>query len=442
MRFALHWQILIGMIAGTLLGLALNAWGTTVDALITSAPWLSAIASGIVGVNAFIGDAFLRGLRFIAVPIVLFSLVVGASSLSDLRRMSRIGGRTIGLYLCTTAVAISTGLVLASVLRPGSRIPEAMREQLAAAGAAEAGGKLAGAEAPDVLATFLNIIPLNPFESLAEGQMLQIVFAALVVGLALGNLPKERAEPVIRAAEGLNDAFILVVEVLMRFAPIAVFALMAKVMAELGLDVLSALVAYAFAVLLGLAIMMFVVYPGILRAFTGYPLVPFFRAIAPAQLLGFSSSSSAATLPVTMDCVENGLGVSEEVTSFVVPLGATLNMDGTALYQGVAALFIVQMYGIDITFADQLTIVLTATLASIGTAGVPGVGIIMLVIVLQSIAIPPEVMQGGIAILLGIDRLLDMARTACNITGDCMVASVVGHFEGDLTPPRVPPSVR
>ena len=220
-------------------------------------------------------------------------------------------------------------------------------------------------------------------------------------------------------------------------APIAVFCLIARVMANMGLEVLGALLVYSLTVIAGLAVMTFIVYPAVLWTFAKVPPQRFFSAIAPAQLLAFSSSSSSATLPVTMECMEDRLGASEEVTSFVVPLGATINMDGTALYQGVAALFIAQLYGVDLTFGDQLTIVLTATLASVGTAGVPGVGLIMLVIVLQAVGINDTVMAGGIAIIFGVDRLLDMCRTTTNVTGDCMVTAVVAHAEGELAHPDV-----
>jgi Na+/H+-dicarboxylate symporter len=225
---------------------------------------------------------------------------------------------------------------------------------------------------------------------------------------------------------------LVVVHAVMRLAPVAVFCLVAKVMATMGLEALGALLVYCLTVVLGLVLVTFGVYPALLRAFAKVGPRRFFTAIAPAQLLAFSSSSSNATLPVTMECVEERLGVSEEITSFVIPLGATVNMDGTALYQGVAAVFIAQLYGIDLTLGDQLTIVLTATLASIGTAGVPGVGLVMLVIVLQAVGMGDDAMRGGIAIIFGVDRLLDMCRTVTNVTGDCVVAAVVAHQEGEL----------
>lgn len=431
-RLALHWQILIGMAAGMVVGLAVNLLQAPLSALMDSSAAAAAVLGFLASANQFVGDLFLRGLRFIAVPVVLFSLIVGASSLNDLKKLSRIGGRTIVIYLFTTAVAISIGLLLANVVQPGTWLPAALRDTLASEAAGAVATKVDAAVAPDTWATLLDIVPKNPFRALAEGNMLQVVFTALAVGAALTLVPKDKAEPIIRVADGLTDVIIKLVHAIMLVAPVAVFCLIAKVMATLGLEVLLSLVAYCLTVIVGLGLMTFVVYPLALKAVTGISIPRFFRAIAPAQLLAFSSSSSSATLPVTMECVDERLGAGEDVTSFVVPLGATINMDGTALYQGVAALFIAQLYGIDLDLGAQLTIVLTATLASVGTAGVPGVGLIMLVIVLQAVGIPDEAMKGGIAIIFGVDRLLDMCRTTTNVTGDAMVATVIAHAEGDL----------
>ena len=262
--------------------------------------------------------------------------------------------------------------------------------------------------------------------------MLQVVFASLLVGIALTLIKREKATVVIAFFDAMTDVIIKVVEIVLLIAPFAVFALIVEQIAELGLEILGSLAAYSLVVVAGLATMMFVVYPLVLKVFTTVSFGRFFKAISPAQLLGFSSASSSATLPVTMECCEQRLGIKEEVSSFVLPIGATINMDGTALYQGVAAVFIAQLYGLDLTIAQQLTIVLTATLASIGTAGVPGVGMIMLVIVLQSVNIPLE----GIAVILGVDRILDMCRTSCNITGDCMVCAVVASSEGAIESPE------
>ncbi len=429
---ALHWQILIGMAAGMVAGLAVNLLQGPIQGIADSSAFAASAFGFVASLNSFVGDLFLRGLRFIAVPIVLFSLIVGASSLNDLKKLSRIGGRTIAIYLFTTAVAITVGLVFANLARPGAWLSPELRDSMAAAASGAVTGKVEAAVAPDAWATLLDIVPKNPFQALAEGNMLQVVFTALAVGAALTLIPKEKSDPIIKSADGLTEVIIKLVHVVMLAAPYAVFCLIAKVMATMGLAVLQALLVYSATVIAGLVVMTFVIYPLALKVFTGISIRRFYRAIAPAQLLAFSSSSSSATLPVTMECVEERLGAGEDVTAFVVPLGATINMDGTALYQGVAALFIAQLYGIDLGFGAQLTIVLTATLASIGTAGVPGVGLIMLVIVLQAVGIPDEVMKGGIAIIFGVDRLLDMCRTTTNVTGDCMVAAVVAHAEGDL----------
>ena len=431
-RLALHWQILIGMARGMVAGLAVNLLQAPLDALMASSGAAATVLGFLGRANTFVGDLFLRGLRFIAVPVVLFSLIVGASSLNDLKKLSRIGGRTIVIYLFTTAVAISIGLLLANIAQPGTWLSPELRDALASDAAGAVASKVESAVAPDAWATLLDIVPKNPFAALAEGNMLQVVFLALAVGAALTLIPKEKARPIIQAADGLTDVIIKLVHAIMLVAPVAVFCLIAKVMATMGLEVLVSLLVYSLTVVGGLALMTFGVYPIALKLFTGISIRRFFRAIAPAQLLAFSSSSSSATLPVTMECVDERLGAGEDVTSFVIPLGATINMDGTALYQGVAALFIAQLYGIDLGFGAQLTIVLTATLASVGTAGVPGVGLIMLVIVLQAVGIPDEAMKGGIAIIFGVDRLLDMCRTTTNVTGDAMVATIVAHAEGDL----------
>ena len=428
---ALHVRILIGLVSGLVIGIALNETGDRILAFAGDDGFLRGSIDFLIGLNGFVGDLFLRSLRFVAVPIVLFSLIVGASSLRDLRKLGRIGGKTVGIYLATTALSITVGLLLANLAQPGSFVSEDVRNRLAAEREVEAETSIAVAEGK--IATgwdrLLDIVPRNPAEALADGNMLQIVFLALVIGIALTLIPDEKARPVMRVCEGMTEVILALVRVVMQVAPFAVFTLLVEVMASMGLDVLGALLVYSAVVVLGLAIMVFLVYPTILRMGSGIPRRKFLAGIAPAQLLAFSSSSSSATLPVTMECVEDRLGVSGEVTSFVIPLGATINMDGTALYQGVAALFIAQLYGIPLTMGDQLTIVLTATLASIGTAGVPGVGIVMLIIVLGSLGFSPEVMASGVAIIFGVDRLLDMCRTTCNVTGDAMVAAVVGASE-------------
>lgn len=446
-RLALHWKILIGLVLGVVIGLVINAawdagtWagmgiddpGAWVRGIehegVNQDPSIAARAALFVrNLNGFVGQLFIRLLQFIAVPIVIFSLIVGASSLNDLSKLSRIGGKTIGIYILTTALAITIGLVFANIARPGSFVSAETRDGFVERFGIEADAKVSAAAAPDVWDTVLNIVPKNPFEAIAQGNMLQIVLASLLVGIALTLIKREKAVPVIAFFDAMTDVIIKIVEMVLMLAPYAVFALIVAQIADLGLDILASLGVYSMVVVAGLLTMMFVVYPIGFKLIGGVGYKRFYGAIAPAQLLGFSSASSSATLPVTMECCEQRLGVKEEVSSFVLPIGATINMDGTALYQGVAAVFIAQLYGMDLSVMQQLTIVLTATLASIGTAGVPGVGMIMLVIVLQSVGIPLE----GIAVILGVDRILDMCRTSCNITGDCMVCALVASTEGAL----------
>jgi len=460
-KIALHWRILIGLALGILAGLIINTTWThdTWVALGVNNPKLlldggkagtdslkpggtneyadvtARIAVFARQANEFIGQLFMRGLKFIAVPIVLFSLAAGVASLNDTRKLGRIGGKAIGIYLCTTALAITIGLLAANIAKPGKSFPEDKRVQLEAQYQADANTKVEKAEAErskSAWKVILEIFPENPFESMAKGNTLQVVVVGLLVGFAITLLPQKEAGPLLLFFEGMTSVTIKIVEAILKIAPIAVFSLIVVQIADLGIDVLRSLVVYCLTVVGGLAIMMFLVYPLILRIFTPVRYGRFFKAISPAQLLAFSSSSSGATMPVTMDCVEKRLGVSEDVTSFVIPVGATINMDGTALYQGVAAVFIAQLFNIDLSIMEQLTIVLTATLASIGTAAVPGVGIVMLVIVLESVGLPIE----GIAVILGVDRILDMCRTSVNVTGDCMVAAVVAHSENELLTPE------
>jgi Na+/H+-dicarboxylate symporter len=361
-----------------------------------------------------LGTIFIRLLNLIAVPLVLASLIVGAASLGDIKRVARIGAKTLSYFLLTTALAISIGLVMANLVEPGKQVSEESRELLMA----EYGGEVAAKVSPDlsidIIDMIVKMVPTNPFSALAEGEMLQIVFFAVVGGVVLTFVREEKAKPVIQFFDGLSELMIEFVQLVMKIAPYAVFALIAATVSEFGFGIIQTLFWYVGTVLLGLAVHTFVVYPTLLKLFSDMSVTKFFRGIRPAQLVAFSTSSSAATLPVNFECCEKNLGVPKSITSFVLPLGATINMDGTALYQGVAAVFIAQVYGFDLNFTHQLTIVLTATLASIGTAPVPGVGIIMLVIVLKSINVPEE----GIALILGVDRFLDMCRTVPNVTGD------------------------
>lgn len=422
----LHWQIVAGLVAGLLFGIlaAGQGWGGM------TARWIAPF-----------GTIFLNALKLIAVPLVLASLVTGVASLSDTRKLSRIGGRTIAIYLATTTVAVTIGLLVVNLLQPGRSVPEAMRLELQATFATQVATGEAAAEAAQArppLQVLVDIVPENAITAFGNNAlMLQVVFVALMVGVALIQVTEAQRQPLLAFFDSLNAVVIRLVGTIMLVAPIGVFALMAGTITAIAGDdlgqilrLLGALGFYMATVLLGLALHGLGVYPLLLRTMSGMPVGRFLREMLPVQLLAFSTSSSGATLPVTMKTAEERLGISEEVSSFVLPLGATINMDGTALYQAVAAVFIAQTLGMEIGLGGQLTIVLTAVLASIGTAAVPGAGIIMLVIILEAVGIP----SAGIALILGVDRLLDMVRTAVNVTGDAAVATIVAAREGQLAP--------
>lgn len=420
----LHWQIIIGLIFGL-------CWG------------LFAIVSGLGSFTAdFIkpfGTIFINLLKLIAVPLVLASLIVGVTSLNDVAKLSRIGGKTVMLYMMTTVLAITGGLVFVNVLQPGKALPQETRDSLMASYSTNVEQSSETAEAVlnrGPLQPLIDIVPSNFFKAAASnGDMLQIVFVALLFGVGIILVGRDKGKVLIDFFDSLNDVVIKIVDLIMYTAPIGVFALIAGLIVDLAgndmnkaLELLGALAWYSFTVVLGLLFHMLVVYPILFKIFSKMKIWDFFRGIRPAILLGFSTSSSSATLPLTMERVEKNLGVNEEISSFVLPLGATINMDGTSLYQAVAAVFIGQALGLDLSLGQQLTIVLTATLASIGAAGVPGAGIIMLVIVLQAIDVPVQ----GIALILGVDRILDMVRTAVNITGDAAVTVAVASSENQL----------
>lgn len=420
----LHWKIIIGLILGLL-------WG---------------LFSSAVGWNQFTSDyirpfgtIFVDLLKLIAIPLVLASLVVGISSLNDMTKLSRMGGKTIAIYMVTTVFAITIGLTIVNVMQPGKTLPAETRVSLQESYIDRLEGREEAAQElveRSPLQFFVDIVPENVVDAASDNaNMLQVVFIAIILGLGIINIPLQKGEALINFFDALNDVIIKIVDLIMKTAPYGVFALMAAVIVDLAGDNLSqalvllrALAWYCIAVIIGLLIHVSVVYFGLFKMFSKMRLRDFLKAIQPAILLGFSTSSSAATLPVTMERVEKNLGVDEEVASFVLPVGATINMDGTSLYQAVAAVFIAQALGMDLTIVQQLTIVLTATLASIGAAGVPGAGIIMLVIVLQAVQVPVE----GIALILGVDRILDMARTAVNVTGDAAVSVAVASTEGML----------
>ncbi|MGH7572023.1 MAG: dicarboxylate/amino acid:cation symporter [Gemmatimonadota bacterium] len=413
-KIALHTQILLGLVLGAVAGI---------------------VVGPAIAVIKPVGDLFIRLITMIVVPLVFASILIGVASLGDLTKLGRIGVKTIVYYLVTTAIAITIGLTLANIVQPGSRLAPDIKDRLLTdfAGAAEVSIEQATAK-PSVIDTLLDIVPTNPAASMAEANMLQVIFFALVFGIALTYLDREKSEPVLRFMDAVNEAMIQLVHLVMKVAPYGVFALIAAIIGQYGLGILKTLIVYALVVVVGLAIHMGVVYPTAVRLLAGMNPVHFFRGIAPAQLVAFSTSSSNATLPVTMECAEENLGVSEEISAFVLPLGATINMDGTALYQGAATIFIAQVYGLELTITQQLMVLLTATLASIGAAGVPGVGMITLALVLKTVGIPLE----GIALILGVDRILDMCRTTVNITGDASCAVFVAATEGEL---EIPPPI-
>jgi Na+/H+-dicarboxylate symporter len=417
----LHMQILLGLVVGAACGGLVNWAGDPA--------WIALVSNYIRP----LGTLFIRLITMIAAPLVLASLIVGAASISEPGKLGRIGVKTVALYLSTTALAITIGLVLAALLKPGAGIPQETSARLLASYQTQTAAPLERAENLSPIDLLLSLVPANPFEALATGNMLQIVFFALLAGIALTLIPPAKAEPVIRFFDGFTDLLIKIVDLVMRLAPIGVLALVMAVTAEFGFGILGALGWYATVVLLGLLLHFFGVYGAILRVLVGrrMPLARFYRAMTPVHLVAFSSSSSAATLPINIETSQRRLGVSERVSAFVLPLGATVNMDGTALYQGVAAAFIAQVYGLPLSLSDQVEIVLMATLASIGTAAVPGAGIVMLVMVLKAVGVPVD----GIALIVGIDRLLDMCRTVVNVTGDAAVAVVVAASEGELGVP-------
>jgi Na+/H+-dicarboxylate symporter len=420
-NLALHWKIIISMLLGTIAGVALSALG-----------WNSFAQDWI---QPF-GTIFINLLKLIAVPLVIASLISGVASLGDVSKLSRIGGRTVGLYLVTTVFAVVLGLVLVNIFQPGKTFSEEKREEFKVMFAKKAEAKQSDAgkvkeEKP--LQPLIDIFPSNVFKSASDnGMMLQVIVFAIFFGMAMVSVGKERARPVKEFFEAVNDIVIKMVDFIMQTAPFGVFCLLAGLITEFAgdkpgeaLSLLYALGYYSFVVVLGLAIMIVLVYGSILKFLAKENPMAFFAKITPAQMLAFSTSSSAATLPVTIDCLEKNVGIKEEIVSFVLPLGATVNMDGTSLYQAVAAIFIAQAFGMDLSLGAQAGIVLTATLASIGAAAVPGAGMVMLVIVLEQAQIPVE----GLSLIFAVDRLLDMCRTVVNVTGDTVVCAVVAKME-------------
>ena len=417
-KLALHWKILIGMFLGVLFGLL-----------------MSFVESGDLIVRDYVkpfGTIFINLLKLIAIPLILASLIKGVSDLKDISKLSAMGGRTIGIYLITTLIAVCIGLVLVNSIQPGKSISTDTRQELVEAYANDADEKRQAAakqQEAGPLQALVDIVPDNIFNATTSNRnMLQVIFFALFFGIGMILIPEEKARSVKGFFDAFNEVILKMIDLIMLVAPYGVFALLSALVVEApSLELFQALALYAITLLLVLALMI-AVYAILVRVFAKRSPSFFFKGIAPAQLLAFSTSSSAATLPVTMERVEEHLGVDEEVASFVLPIGATINMDGTSVYQGVAAVFIAQAFGLDLSLSAQLGIIFTATLASIGTAAVPSAGIVMLVIVLAQAGIP----EAGLALIFAIDRPLDMCRTIVNVTGDAAVSLLVGTSLGKV----------
>lgn len=414
----LYTKILIGMVLGIVAGFLVNQFGAT----------------GVLVYTNPIGDIFIRLVKMLVVPLVLVSLILGSASLGDIGKLGKMGLKAFGFFMLTTAVAAMIGIGVANVFSPGEGMPADKRDALIAEYQSEAAAKTAGAaemaqksEVEKIFDLFIRMVPTNPFQSLAEGDMLGVIFFALFLGICATLIPSEKTQTLVKAFDALNDAIIKMVTLAMETAPYGVFALMLKVVAEMGLDILLLLIKYALVVLLGLLLHVIITHFSFIAFYVRQSPLRFLQAIKEAILLGFSTSSSSATLPISMNVAEKNLNISREVSSFVLPLGATINMDGTALYQAVAAIFIAQVFGVDLTFTQQLTIILTATLASVGAAGVPGAGMITLALVLSTIGVP----ETGLALIFGLDRLIDMCRTTINIIGDLTLTAVMAKSEGE-----------
>lgn len=438
---ALHWKIIIGMVLGVVFSLVLvsTPWGSS-----STTVFIGGEEHEILNAEKFVrdwvkpfGTMFINALKLIAVPLILGSLITSVSDLKDISSLSKMGLKTISIYLVTTVMAVSLGLLIVNIINPGDSISEETRTSLVEGYSDETNKTIEGASAQQEvgpLQALEDLIPENIFFAASyNGNMLQVIVFAIFFGIGLILIDEKTAKPVKSFFKGFNEVILKLIDIIMLSAPIGVFALLAGLVAEApNRDLFVALLWYAISVVIGL-LLMIVVYCLLVYFFTGKTPKSFINGISPAQLVAFSTSSSAATLPVTMERVEEHLGVDKKVSAFVLPIGATINMDGTSLYQAVAAVFIAQAFGLDLSFSAQLGIIVTATLASIGSAAVPGAGMVMLVIVLAQAGVP----EAGLALIFPIDRPLDMLRTTVNITGDAMVAMIVGKSEGKLHPPKV-----
>ncbi len=428
-QLELYWKIIIGMVIGIIWGLLAISFGWHEFNQDWIAPW---------------GTIFLNMLRLIAIPLILVSLIKGMGSLTDISKLSRIGLKTIGFFMISTVVAITVGLIIVNVTKPGAAFPESTRAEMQEQYRADIEQRQAIArevEETGPLQVLVEIVPSNIVDAASDNQnILQVIFFALLFGLAMALIGKEKVKTLHSAIDGLNEIVLKIVMLIMKFAPYGVIALMGTLVVEFAgddvsetLNLFASLGFYILVTFVGFFIMIFVIYPLVLMALTPIRYKGFYKAISPAMMIAFSTSSSAAALPLKIEQCEKELGVSKTITGFVLPIGTTINMDGTSLYQAVAAVFIAQAFGFDLTIAQQMTIVVTATLASIGTPGVPGGGVVMLVIILTAVGLPAE----GLAMVLALDRPLDMMRTVVNVTGNCAAASIIGNSENELSYPPV-----
>ena len=423
-KIQLHWKIIIGMILGILFGFF--AILLKQDSLIIN--WIKPF-----------GVIFINLLKLIAVPLVFASLIKGISSLNNISKLSKIGSYSVFFYLISTIIAINIGLITVNLIKPGDYFSELKKTEFRKKYASDMDKKLSIADKVknnSPLQFLVDIVPQNIIESSSKNKnMLQVIFFAIIFGVSIVLLSEKETLYVRGFIDGLNDIILKMIDLIMSFAPIGVFSLLASLIVDFSdgnlnnlFELFSALGLYSLCVIIGLFLMIFLIYPLFLKLFTNIKYFEFFKGIFPAQMLAFSTSSSAATLPITMDSCEKKLNISKQICSFVLPLGATINMDGTSLYQAIAAVFIAQAFGVDLSISQQITIVLTATLASIGAAAVPGAGLVMLIIVLESIGVNPE----GVSLIFAVDRILDMLRTVVNVTGDATIAKIIDAKTNDL----------
>lgn len=401
-------QVLIGMVAGIVIGLAINLGGMDAEGSFIN----EYIVTGLFHV---VGTMFVGALKMLVVPLVLFSLITGVCGIGDLSALGRVGGKSFVLYLLTTAIAIASAIGIAIIVAPGKGMN------------AETTATFTGKEAPPLTDVLINIIPTNPVQALASSEMLQIIFFSILVGISVLMVGK-KAKPLVEGIEVANEVMMKMVHIIMSIAPYAVLCLIAQSIAELGLDLLGHLLGYVLVLVGALLVHLFVTLMILFKIFTGLSPAMFLKKIRNVQMFGFSTASSNATIPVTMETVTERMGVNNSVASFTVPFGATINMDGTAIMQGVATVFIANVYNVELGVTGYLTVILMSVLASVGTAGVPGVGLIMLSMVFTQVGLPVE----GIGLILGVDRLLDMIRTAVNVSGDAVVTSIVSKSEGKM----------